>query len=63
MQGPHVVAVRQAEVDIESMTMWQVIRMVTQVPFAEASCRVTLRLTDLGDRGLIMAESNRSLGA
>ncbi len=40
MQWPHVVAIGQPKVHIESVTMRQVVWVVSQMPFAETGCSV-----------------------
>ena len=49
----HIVAVWQTEVIIESLSRGQKLRLITQVPFANAGCRVACFFQNLGNGDFI----------
>lgn len=53
----HVVRVRQPEVVVEAMSGRQKLRLVSEMPFADAHRRVVLRLQQLGDGVLRRVEA------
>ena len=58
MAGPHIVAVWNPTVFVESLLRWQEGRQVTQVPFPVASSGIAERFDNFGDGQFIRIESD-----